>query len=890
MSTPFPLEEQSETADSGEPVWNPWDKPAAPHWYSGMGFTEDTAYLGPLYRLAASSGSAVAKGELLFSGMAGALMRGQPAEPEGFLEEQQRASSQDRAAQDRVAAAIQADAKQRLSALRPDPQTTGVAVQSLHGIGEMLSTVAMTGGAGGAAGAFTSLASTQGYAAYQDLLDQGVAPGTAGVLGAVRGALAGAGAVVPMTFGASLLPRLGSSMASNVGFGVVNRAIDSSILRHAGYSEMADQEEVFDRTQLLVDLAMGAGFGGWAHIHSRLDAAQLSDAMQRDSTLRDSALTANLALRDRQSGPGVPVDPASAAAHTAAVEKAVNDLQDGRHVDVAGTGVEDSSVLSRGGSPNPEVAEILQRHLHESGLLDEQAKLDQLDAALGERLTGKTIQARIEPTTVPPAEHPTFHGDFGEALPGPGEVAHEAQEGNLHVVLSENGHTTAYKRGEQLQVADSRTAEGAQQRGEGMARMHKLLDIAQQHGLTLTSDTKVSLLAAKQYERLAQEGYEVTRNPAEPDPEGNPNLIATAGRPVFEVRPSQAMTVEEGQLSLEHRLAMDQTLRTGLESMKDETGWYEEGGKLLMDESGNVTGRTKWIPREQWWAERPGNLSESEVHAAVDKALAGKTLGKRQRAVVEFMAEVHDERVQRAGIAAELRQAVPDIHEQPAPAVDMTILAARAGEIDREAALAVIDTWTDDTPQTIARIQNELERIIGSEHAPEEPGRARLELTATSAGREQPARAQRATPATGDLFGEDRSQEQRLADETRRRDLIRSPNGHISLETGRPDDLFSQATRQVDLTDERLFAQGESAKAPKAKAGGEAPEEEGAHAARIAEQALAERPDLQITAPDGSTISAAAAKLQADEEARRAESEAPSLFQQLGDCFLRKGA
>lgn len=888
MSTPFPLEEEAQKDTTGQPVWNPWDKPAAPHWYSGMGFTEDTAYLGPAYRALASVGSATAKGELV---LGGALHQGTDVDPESKIagagrltpEDQARAHRQT-AAMNEASSAVQADARERIKSLRPDPAETGLAVQVLHGLGEGLSTIAMSGPAG-VPGAFAALSTTQGYSAFQDLREQGVAPKTAGEVAAVRGLLAGVGGVTPMAFGATLLPKLATSMASNVGFGMVGRGVDSHILRSSGYEEMADQEQVLDRTQLFVDLALGAGFGGWAHIHgSLIEAGELSQAMQSDSALRDAALVANLALKDRRSGPGVPIDPRSAGVHAGALEKAVQDLQAGEHVNVAPTGVADSAVLSRGGEPNPKAADLLVQHLEDSGLLEEHGKLEALEAVLERKLSGAAEPPPEE--VAPPVEHPT--NAVTTLRPGPGEVQHEvdAENTRMHSVISENGHTIAYQRGDQLQISDTRTAEGAQGKGEGMARMYKLLEVAKERGLTLTSDTKVSGAAQKQYARLEREGYEVVRNPAEADPEGNDNLIATAGRPIFEVKP---------KTPLPQRLVMDTDLREGLTALKAETGWAQEGGRVLMDETGTVTGRTSWIPREQWWADRPGNLNEQEVHAAVDKALAGKPLGSRQRDIVKFMTEVHDERVQRAGLRVELEQAVPDLANQPAAAVDLTVLSSRAAEVDREATLAIIDSWADDTPETLTRIQNEFEAIIGRGHEGKE--KFRLEAAQPRGGEPAPVAKEPGGARATDLFGEDRTREQQLSDELRRRDLARSPGRDVSLETGRPDDLFSQSRQQVDLTDgPSAFAVDVALKGaagapkPTESATTAQAEEPGAAAAgRIADQAIAERPGLAITREDGSEVPAAYAKDAVDTELAQTEKAAPSLFQAMADCVLRNG-
>lgn len=57
-----------------------------------------------------------------------------------------------------------------------------------------------------------------------------------------------------------------------------------------------------------------------------------------------------------------------------------------------------------------------------------------------------------------------------------------------------------------------------------------------------------------------------------------------------------------------------------------------------------------------------------------------------------------------------------------------------------------------------------------------------------------------APAAGGDLFGDDVSRQQAIADEIRRRDAERQ-RGQESVETGDPGDLFSQARRQADIED-----------------------------------------------------------------------------------------
>jgi hypothetical protein len=252
-------------------------------------------------------------------------------------------------------------------------------------------------------------------------------------------------------------------------------------------------------------------------------------------------------------------------------------------------------------------------------------------------------------------------------------------------------------------------------------------------------------------------------------------------------------TVAPASIPVLNRLRDDPDLRGGLAGMKNETGWAQVGGKLMRDAATDaVTGRTMWIPNAEWWPGRPKGLKEHEVHAAVDKALAGQKLKKRELAMVTFMAQVHDERLAMEATHAELKEAVSDLAEQPAQAVDITILTSRAGDHDPDATAAVLDSWDDDKPETITRIRGELERIIGN-------GQKTLNVEADSGGK--PAKVEPTSPGALDLFGQDTTAEQALADETRRRDEARSPNKDVPLETGDPGDLFSQARRQVDIGD-----------------------------------------------------------------------------------------
>lgn len=103
----------------------------------------------------------------------------------------------------------------------------------------------------------------------------------------------------------------------------------------------------------------------------------------------------------------------------------------------------------------------------------------------------------------------------------------------------------------------------------------------------------------------------------------------------------------------------DAKILATVESMKAAVGAQERGGKLVFDEvgrntepgGGEVLGRTSWVG-ESWWFGRPDqSLSADQARSAIDKAVAGKKLGKRQLDFVEYVVKIaQDVESQFAGI------------------------------------------------------------------------------------------------------------------------------------------------------------------------------------------------------------------------------------------------
>jgi hypothetical protein len=362
-NTPFPEEEEASQDHTFEPVWDPWKGPPKPTAFAGL--AED--YFG-----LAGMGRGMANLELTVSGLArshfGRLAEDTPNPVNGAFY----------SLLERGAELGQQDARERVHAMTPDPATTGWATRLLHGFAEVGTLVAAGGATGGGPLAAAGVAGgAESGGRYSELREAGVTPGTAAASAGVTGVTTAAGVLMPAAFGSSLLTRLLTGAGANVGLGGVSRFADHTILEHAGYHDMAEQEKVWDATQVLIDAALGLGFGGLHHaLAPRLNVPETEDA----------AHTANLALRDRRAAPGVAVDPAAANAHQAALEKALTDLTRGQHVDVADTGVDQATFARRPEIDPREAAQLIHDVIASSGLLEEHAKLDLLEAELRLRM------------------------------------------------------------------------------------------------------------------------------------------------------------------------------------------------------------------------------------------------------------------------------------------------------------------------------------------------------------------------------------------------------------------------------------------------------------------------------------------------------------------------
>lgn len=255
-------------------------------------------------------------------------------------------------------------AEQQVKRLTPDAATTGTAGQVLHGLfdmgGQAVVGTLLSGPAGGAA-AVTAL---QGFSEFERLTAQGVDFRTAQEAGLVQGVTAGAGTLIPMSLGlragGALAESVGAQLArtgesavrnvaatavraapdiayaagTNIAFGMAQRGLTAKTLRDGGYNEMADQYDVFDRQSIAIDAVLGVAFGGVGRfLNARGESAAAPEFSPAEV---DAALAANASHHaEIDVAPGVPVNVLSRDAHIQALQKAMNDVSQGRAVDVA---------------------------------------------------------------------------------------------------------------------------------------------------------------------------------------------------------------------------------------------------------------------------------------------------------------------------------------------------------------------------------------------------------------------------------------------------------------------------------------------------------------------------------------------------------------------------
>lgn len=312
----------------------------------------------------------------------------------------------------------------------PDPRTTGVIGQAVHGLFNVVPEVI--------AGGPETAAVLQGYKGFRGGMAEGLDPTTAFSKGAIEGLSTWVGLKLPMSLGptAGALKNIGFGAAANVPVGMVQRGATGALLEARGYHDMASQYQALDSAALATDLIMGAGFGAVAHYGP--GALAKYDAWRKDNKGKimpsdvDTALGLNNQLHlELDTAPGIPTDPATRAAHVEAVHTAIQDL-------LAGDPVTTDAAVTRGEFiENPsavktreQIVQVVEDHMgpewkvFEAQLRERGLPLDDIDQ------TGTVKVVKAEKTERSPAvdrfekalkEAPNVEGVLRERLKTSGE-------------------------------------------------------------------------------------------------------------------------------------------------------------------------------------------------------------------------------------------------------------------------------------------------------------------------------------------------------------------------------------------------------------------------------------------------------------------------------------
>lgn len=172
--------------------------------------------------------------------------------------------------------AVQKSLNDARNAVKPAPNSQGIAADILEGLGTFAPAIGATALGGPVAGGAVAFGSTY-ESTRQDFMGKGVDADTAGTLALEQAGANALGMALPAGVGARLAIRLLSGIGTNTGFGVANRFALGETLEDNGYDELAKQYRVWDKQALLVDGVLGAAFGGVHHLTAQRADTPLAD-------------------------------------------------------------------------------------------------------------------------------------------------------------------------------------------------------------------------------------------------------------------------------------------------------------------------------------------------------------------------------------------------------------------------------------------------------------------------------------------------------------------------------------------------------------------------------------------------------------------------------------
>lgn len=254
--------------------------------------------------------------------------------------------------------AMDQDLRRGIQALRPDPVTSTVASQVLQGAARVVTKAVGYGLVAGPAGAVVGTGIDEGVTGAQELMDRGVDPGTAAKAGAVRGVTMGASVALPVV-GQTIARTAGLVAVGGPGAFVAEQALTREILGRAGYADIAAEYDPWDPVGLGLSVAIPGAVGVALH-RARItkaskaadktaeppSEARVVDEIAQDPDVVDAALVAHRSQSVLERALGDMTDPPVAAAHTRALDAAMQALDEGAPVRIADA-VVDPAVASR---------------------------------------------------------------------------------------------------------------------------------------------------------------------------------------------------------------------------------------------------------------------------------------------------------------------------------------------------------------------------------------------------------------------------------------------------------------------------------------------------------------------------------------------------------------
>lgn len=229
---------------------------------------------------------------------------------------------------------------------KPDGGVVGGGANILNSVVEMLPQF-VGGGA-------SLVASTQLNTGI-DLVNQGVDSTTAQGVGAAMGIGTGLGVWLPVLGKTGLQKVLGAA-ALNPLINIVSRGVSELSLESGGYAKQAEQYDPFNLQTIAVDTLMGAVFGGFDVMARGADAPVDWNVIPQAA--KDKLASAKSYLnRTQETAPGNPLDIKAQNAHLDAVDTAVNQLIEGKRIDVSGK-LDDMQFAPRNASVMPDKLDI----------------------------------------------------------------------------------------------------------------------------------------------------------------------------------------------------------------------------------------------------------------------------------------------------------------------------------------------------------------------------------------------------------------------------------------------------------------------------------------------------------------------------------------------------